>query len=169
MTISRWMCLALLVVGAASLRTTAESRQHSDPKAFENCLNESSDCDLSRLDASHRQTVQRVAQDRNFMSCFYGFSECDTKELNANQQREVARANHDQNLQNCMDGTGECDLSRLSNGEKKQVAEAARVRNLEMCLDGTTLAASCFSSALSCVWSQSATSTTTCWKTAWRG
>jgi hypothetical protein len=131
-----WIIIALLVFGAAPLRTPAQSRQSPHSQQLSNCLDEFSTCDRSTLNAQELQVVRRVTQDRNFLNCFNGFSDCDKKELNTEQQLEVAREDRDQNLQHCLDGIGECKLVRLSDHERQDVALAASVRNLQACLDG---------------------------------
>jgi len=81
MKFTLWICIALVMVGAAPLQTAAQRRQNSHSQEFANCLDEFSPCDRSRLNVQELQEVRRLTQDRNFLDCFNGFADCDTKQL----------------------------------------------------------------------------------------
>jgi hypothetical protein len=128
-----FFCLILCVLSRWS---TAQERDASHSRNYQNCLYGRYGCDPSQLTADEQQAVARSGHSRNYQNCLYGRYGCDPSQLTADEQQAVARSDHSRNYQNCLYGRYGCNPAQLTDTEQTQVHQAAHQRNLNNCLHG---------------------------------
>jgi hypothetical protein len=85
----RWPLFAFLAIGLSLLSASAQTKEDSKVQSFENCLNDSSECDQSQLNAEQRQEVANIARDHNLGNCLAGIGECDSTLLDPLIRKKV--------------------------------------------------------------------------------